>query len=177
MVPKKGLEPPHPCEYMDLNHARLPIPPLRHGTRSSIALNRQQLQVSQIEKSVSNAAVSAQLNEMIRALKTSKRVAKQTEKYAPNRPGKRPKQGTKGRFTASKCSFLQKIRRRTTKRAAIDVHWNVRSCIKWLSSLRLPAFLLRNCDLFILGGMDFCGRIEFLPRFLLLAESAVGLPK
>src|SRR5438045_3290830 len=30
MVPKKGLEPPHPCEYMDLNHARLPIPPLRH---------------------------------------------------------------------------------------------------------------------------------------------------
>ena len=29
MVPKKGLEPPHPCEYMDLNHARLPIPPLR----------------------------------------------------------------------------------------------------------------------------------------------------
>ena len=32
LVPKKGLEPPHPCEYMDLNHARLPIPPLRHGT-------------------------------------------------------------------------------------------------------------------------------------------------
>ena len=31
MVPKKGLEPPHPCEYMDLNHARLPIPPLRLG--------------------------------------------------------------------------------------------------------------------------------------------------
>ena len=30
MVPKKGLEPPHPCEYVDLNHARLPIPPLRH---------------------------------------------------------------------------------------------------------------------------------------------------
>jgi hypothetical protein len=30
-VPKGGLEPPHPCEYMDLNHARLPIPPLRHG--------------------------------------------------------------------------------------------------------------------------------------------------
>ena len=28
-MPKKGLEPPHPCEYMDLNHARLPIPPLR----------------------------------------------------------------------------------------------------------------------------------------------------
>ena len=31
MVPKGGLEPPHPCEYMDLNHARLPIPPLRHS--------------------------------------------------------------------------------------------------------------------------------------------------
>jgi hypothetical protein len=30
-VPKKGLEPPHPCGYMDLNHARLPIPPLRHS--------------------------------------------------------------------------------------------------------------------------------------------------
>src|ERR1039458_8122122 len=33
MVPKKGLEPPHPCEYVDLNHARLPIPPLRHSTQ------------------------------------------------------------------------------------------------------------------------------------------------
>ena len=33
MVPKKGLEPPHPCEYVDLNHARLPIPPLRHKTQ------------------------------------------------------------------------------------------------------------------------------------------------
>src|ERR1700744_2039087 len=32
LVPKKGLEPPHPCEYMDLNHARLPIPPLRLKT-------------------------------------------------------------------------------------------------------------------------------------------------
>ena len=29
LVPKKGLEPSHPCEYVDLNHARLPIPPLR----------------------------------------------------------------------------------------------------------------------------------------------------
>ena len=29
LVPKKGLEPPHRCRYMDLNHARLPIPPLR----------------------------------------------------------------------------------------------------------------------------------------------------
>src|SRR5579863_1108924 len=27
LVPSKGLEPPHPCAYMDLNHARLPIPP------------------------------------------------------------------------------------------------------------------------------------------------------
>src|SRR5215472_15846533 len=35
MVPKKGLEPPHPCGYMDLNHARLPIPPLRRGKRTS----------------------------------------------------------------------------------------------------------------------------------------------
>ena len=31
-MPKKGLEPPHPCGYMDLNHARLPIPPLRQVT-------------------------------------------------------------------------------------------------------------------------------------------------
>ena len=33
-MPKKGLEPPHPCGYMDLNHARLPIPPLRQVTTS-----------------------------------------------------------------------------------------------------------------------------------------------
>src|SRR5256885_16628172 len=33
MVPKKGLEPPRPCGHMDLNHARLPIPPLRQVTR------------------------------------------------------------------------------------------------------------------------------------------------
>ena len=48
-MPKGGLEPPHPCEYMDLNHARLPIPPLRHylyvanlsfghGSRESLVL-------------------------------------------------------------------------------------------------------------------------------------------
>src|SRR5579875_3070112 len=37
-VPTKGLEPPHPCEYMDLNHARLPIPPLRHKRGISGAL-------------------------------------------------------------------------------------------------------------------------------------------
>ena len=29
MVPKKGLEPPRRCRHMDLNHARLPVPPLR----------------------------------------------------------------------------------------------------------------------------------------------------
>ena len=37
MVPKKGLEPSHPCEYMDLNHARLPIPPLRLTDRPTCA--------------------------------------------------------------------------------------------------------------------------------------------
>ena len=31
VVPKGGLEPPHPCGHMTLNHARLPIPPLRRG--------------------------------------------------------------------------------------------------------------------------------------------------
>src|ERR1035441_5189988 len=39
LVPKKGLEPPHPCGYMDLNHARLPIPPLRRGKRTRVRLN------------------------------------------------------------------------------------------------------------------------------------------
>jgi hypothetical protein len=39
MVPKKGLEPPHPCGYMDLNHARLPIPPLRHEGPAQITLD------------------------------------------------------------------------------------------------------------------------------------------
>src|SRR5207253_743891 len=33
-MPKRGLEPPHPCEYMTLNHARLPIPPLRQRAKS-----------------------------------------------------------------------------------------------------------------------------------------------
>jgi hypothetical protein len=42
LVPKKGLEPPHPCEYMDLNHARLPIPPLRHDRIQRDWLDRQQ---------------------------------------------------------------------------------------------------------------------------------------
>ena len=31
LVPKRGLEPRHPCGHMALNLARLPIPPLRHG--------------------------------------------------------------------------------------------------------------------------------------------------
>src|SRR5580698_10241905 len=40
LVPSKGLEPPHPCGYMDLNHARLPIPPrwqkvIRYGATHS----------------------------------------------------------------------------------------------------------------------------------------------
>ena len=44
LVPKKGLEPPHPCEYVDLNHARLPIPPLRHETQiQRYPLDRQHL--------------------------------------------------------------------------------------------------------------------------------------
>ena len=30
LVPKRRLELPHTCVYMNLNHARLPIPPLRH---------------------------------------------------------------------------------------------------------------------------------------------------
>ena len=30
VVRMKGLEPSHPCGYMDLNHARLPIPPHPH---------------------------------------------------------------------------------------------------------------------------------------------------
>ena len=55
MVPKKGLEPPHPCEYMDLNHARLPIPPLRHRRLNRLDLPvRQQFQVSQMDGTVSN---------------------------------------------------------------------------------------------------------------------------
>ena len=27
LVPRRGLEPPHPCEYQHLKLARLPIPP------------------------------------------------------------------------------------------------------------------------------------------------------
>jgi hypothetical protein len=55
LVPKKGLEPPHPCEYVDLNHARLPIPPLRHETQiQRFPPDRQHLRVSQNEPAVSN---------------------------------------------------------------------------------------------------------------------------
>ena len=36
-VRKRGLEPPRPCGHMDLNHARLPIPPLpRKKGRDSV---------------------------------------------------------------------------------------------------------------------------------------------
>jgi hypothetical protein len=31
VVRMRGLEPPLPCENMDLNHARLPIPPHPHN--------------------------------------------------------------------------------------------------------------------------------------------------
>ena len=56
-MPKKGLEPPHPCEYVDLNHARLPIPPLRHETQNRLELPvRQHLQVSQMRLAVSTLA-------------------------------------------------------------------------------------------------------------------------
>src|SRR5207249_10532560 len=34
MVPKRGLEPRHPCGHQTLNLARLPIPPLRPRERS-----------------------------------------------------------------------------------------------------------------------------------------------
>src|ERR1700684_952543 len=37
LVPSKGLEPPHRCRYMDLNHARLPIPP---RWQSGLAMQR-----------------------------------------------------------------------------------------------------------------------------------------
>src|SRR5271163_286364 len=46
LVPSKGLEPPHPCGYMDLNHARLPIPPrwqkvIRYGAAIRSAFRRE----------------------------------------------------------------------------------------------------------------------------------------
>ena len=41
MVPRRGLEPPRPCDHYDLNVARLPIPPSGHGvgTRSDTWLS------------------------------------------------------------------------------------------------------------------------------------------
>ena len=50
MVPKKGLEPPRPCGHMDLNHARLPVPPLR----LSVTLKRQRFVFLQLLAFVSN---------------------------------------------------------------------------------------------------------------------------
>jgi hypothetical protein len=59
MVPKKGLEPPHPCEYMDLNHARLPIPPLRHlmCARQTPALRREYTSILKGLWDVSNGLI------------------------------------------------------------------------------------------------------------------------
>ena len=54
LVPKKGLEPPHPCEYMDLNHARLPIPPLRHN----LYRRAMRLDTAVVLLSLSNAALA-----------------------------------------------------------------------------------------------------------------------
>jgi hypothetical protein len=58
LVPKGGLEPPHPCEYTDLNRARLPIPPLRQCfvVSSTNGRIRQQYLVSQTPSRVSNAS-------------------------------------------------------------------------------------------------------------------------
>jgi hypothetical protein len=53
LVPKKGLEPPHPCGYMDLNHARLPIPPLRPEESCADHAGRQQFLVLQRHQTVS----------------------------------------------------------------------------------------------------------------------------
>ena len=63
VVPKKGLEPPHPCGYMDLNHARLPIPPLRlevagrvsHRTEQPSANGRNKILFSQSRGKAVNA--------------------------------------------------------------------------------------------------------------------------
>ena len=59
LVPKKGLEPPHPCGYMDLNHARLPIPPLRQGDApdNHPALRQEDLSILKGLRNVSNHRV------------------------------------------------------------------------------------------------------------------------
>ena len=37
MVPKRGLEPPRGCPHMVLNHARLPISPLRQVEKQKLS--------------------------------------------------------------------------------------------------------------------------------------------
>lgn len=56
MVPKKGLEPPHPCEYVDLNHARLPIPPLRHDLLLAVIPSKAAYPILLSQASMSNLA-------------------------------------------------------------------------------------------------------------------------
>ena len=60
LVPSKGLEPPHPCEYMDLNHARLPIPPrwlvdLQYSGGRKAAVRKTNSSILQTRSPVSNA--------------------------------------------------------------------------------------------------------------------------
>jgi hypothetical protein len=63
MVPKKGLEPPHRCRYMDLNHARLPIPPLRleeySRCRAGLAISRTALPLTGTAPNHSNKKAAA----------------------------------------------------------------------------------------------------------------------
>src|ERR1700679_496099 len=59
LVPKRGLEPPLPCENVDLNHARLPIPPFRLTIRGPSCLQPRELRevlVSQSEGALSMVA-------------------------------------------------------------------------------------------------------------------------
>src|SRR5580692_8572747 len=66
MVPSKGLEPPHPCGYMDLNHARLPIPPrwqkvIRYGaTHPGHLQERTTANILQGHRLLSNVEVGLQ---------------------------------------------------------------------------------------------------------------------
>jgi hypothetical protein len=63
MVPSKGLEPPHRCRYMDLNHARLPIPPrwqvdlIRRGSHQAAGSGRPAFSILQRRSPVSNLGV------------------------------------------------------------------------------------------------------------------------
>ena len=59
LVPSKGLEPPHRCRYMDLNHARLPIPPrwqvdFSRSEQNVAASGRPAVPILQARKQVSN---------------------------------------------------------------------------------------------------------------------------